>query len=410
MKSIKLASKPEILKGKIELPSSKSISNRVLLIKAMCEEAFKIQNLSEAGDTQLMKQILEENGSTINSGNTGTIMRFLTAYYAVLEGKRDLIGSERMKERPIKSLVDTLIELGAEIEYLGKEGYPPIRIIGKKIKGGHCEIDATVSSQFVSALLMVSPTFEEGIELVLKGEAVSYPYIIMTIRILEHYGIRVRKWKNKITIKPQKFKPKPIKVEPDWTTASYIYALASLYHKVDIELPGLLKNSIQGDSILRELMRGFGVKTVFKKGSAFLTRIPMKKKKMIFDFKDNPDLVPTFAILCSIHKIPFHFTGLQALKIKESNRIEALANELTNIGIMVNFTDMEMSADSFDNLSFESKRIKAYGDHRMAMSFALAANKIENLIIEDPDVVEKSYPSFWADLESLGVVFRYLSN
>jgi len=408
MKSIKFAAKPEILRGRIDLPSSKSISNRVLLIKALCGEPFRILNLSESGDTRLMRELLEENGKMINTGNTGTVMRFLTAYYAITEGQRDLIGSERMKERPIKHLVDTLIALGADIEYLGKEGYPPIRINGKKLKGGRCEIDATVSSQFVSALLMVAPFFEEGLELIMKGEPVSYPYIIMTIRLLEDYGIRVRKWKNKITIRPQRFKPKQIKIEPDWSSASYIYALASIFSKVDIELLGLGKRSIQGDSIIPELMKGFGIKTVFKKGSAFLSRIPVRKKKMVFNFKDNPDLVPTFAVLCALHSIPFHFSGLESLKIKESNRIEALAMELEKLGIKVSFSDTEMLSESFGNLTFESKEIKTYNDHRIAMSFAIAACKCEDLIIEDPDAVEKSYPLFWADLESLGVLFRYL--
>ena len=409
MKRIKLASKAEILQGRIELPSSKSISNRLLLIRALCEEAVKIQNLSDAGDTVLMKEALAEPSALVNTGNTGTVMRFLTAYFAVSDGQRDMVGSERMKERPIKSLVDALVSLGAEIEYLGREGYPPIRINGKKLKGGRCEIDATVSSQFVSALLMVAPTFEEGLELVMKGEPVSYPYIAMTISLLEKFGIRVRKWKNKIAIKPQKFKAKSIKVEPDWSAAAYIYAMVSLFPKANVELVGLTKKSLQGDSIVRELMRGFGVKTTFKKGSAFLSRIPMRKKKMAHDFKDNPDLVPTFAVLCSLHKIPFHFKGLQALKIKESNRIEALANELKKIGVLVNFTDEEMIADSFNNLSFEEGEIKAYSDHRIVMSFALAAASIGDMVIDDPEAVEKSYPAFWSDLEKLGVVFRYLS-
>ncbi|NLJ07078.1 MAG: 3-phosphoshikimate 1-carboxyvinyltransferase [Sphingobacteriales bacterium] len=408
MKKIKIESINPKIEGKIILPSSKSISNRALVIRALSGQKFPVKNLSNAGDTQKLISILEnENEKIINTGNTGTIMRFMTAYYAIKEGEWDLIGSERMKERPIKNLVDVLKGFGADIEYLGREGYPPLRIRGKQLKGGKCKVDATVSSQYISALLLIAPKLKNGIEMELMGDPISFPFIKMTLKMLEFYGIKVSVKGKHIYIAPQEYKPANLTVESDWSSASYLYALTAMNDDVEIELPGLHKDSWQGDSIVAKLMKPFGVETVYNKNSISIFRTKRKIKKFEYDFRANPDLAPTFAVICSALKIPFRFEGIHALRIKESDRVAALEEQLQKLNMKVSSTESSLIGEESHQISFFDNVIKSYSDHRIVMSFVPALCLHRELMIEDPDVVEKSYPAFWNDLENLGIMFRY---
>jgi len=408
MKKIKLESLNKSIEGKIILPSSKSLSNRALMIQALSGKKFKIHNLSEAGDTKRMVDILEnQSEKIINTGNTGTIMRFMTAYFAITEGERDLIGSERMKERPIRNLVDALRGFGADIEYLGNEGFPPIRIKGKNLKGGKCKVDATVSSQYISALLMIAPKLENGIEMELVGDPISFPYIKMTLKLLKYFGIPVSVKGKHIYIPKRDFKVKDFTIESDWSAASYMYSLAALNDNVKIELPGLYSKSWQGDSIIADIMKDFGVKTKFKKDSAILTRTRRKIKTFKYNFKSNPDLVPTIATLCAALKVPFEFDGVHALRLKESDRVDALSQQLKKLNVKIEASESIIKSIAFDQITFEDSTINSYSDHRIVMSFAPILCIKEGLMIEDPDVVDKSYPNFWVDLENLGVKCRY---
>ena len=409
MRKICLQSNTGHLEGVLSLPSSKSVSNRVLLIRELSGRYIHIDNLSEAGDTLLMQQLLEFPEKILNTGNTGTVMRFLTAYFAIKEGEWELIGSERMKSRPIRNLVDVLLSLGADITYMGNEGYPPLKIVGQDIQGGECVINAEVSSQFIWALLLIAPMLKNGLEISLQGSAVSFPYVSMTLRIMKYFGVKANVKRNMITVDHQKYKSKRFHVETDWSAASYIFAMVSLSKTSKVEIMGLEKKSLQGDSVVSTLMQKFGVKTRFKKDRILLTKKPFKLKNFEYNFVQNPDLIPTFAVLCTIHKIPFHFRGINALRLKESDRVEALSVELEKLGLKLKTTENEMIGTDFFEAEYDYKTFNTYGDHRIAMSFAIAASTNSNLVIEDPDVVEKSYPGFWSDLESIGLKFGYLA-
>lgn len=408
MRRICIQSNNGHLEGVLELPGSKSISNRVLLIKELSGRYFHIENLSTAGDTLLMQQLLEFPEKILNSGNTGTVMRFLTAYFAIKEGEWDLIGSERMKSRPIKNLVDVLRSIGADINYMGAEGFPPLKIIGKDLDGGKCSINATVSSQFISALLMIAPYLKNGLSLTLQGHAVSFPYVSMTLRLMKYFGVKASVKRNMIRVDNQNYKPKRFQIESDWSSASYIYAMVSLAKSANVEILGLKKKSLQGDSVISDIMQKFGVKTRFKKDRVILNKKAFKLKAFEYNFVQNPDLIPTFAVLCTVHKIPFHFRGINALRLKESDRVETLALELAKLGLNLETTENEMIGKDFFETEYEHKVFNTYGDHRVAMSFAIAASSNSNLVIEDPDVVEKSYPNFWSDLEKIGIKFGYI--
>jgi len=408
MKKIKLESLSEKISGKIILPSSKSISNRALILRALSGENFKINNLSKAGDTIKMLEILNNvDNNIVNTGNTGTIMRFMTAFYAIREGEWDILGSERMKQRPIKNLVETLKTFGADIEYIGQEGFPPLHIKGRPLAGGKCKVDATVSSQYISALLMIAPMLKNGLEMELMGEPISFPYIKMTLKMLEYFGVKVNVKGKHIYIAEQKIIPNELTVEADWSAASYMYALAALNNDVDIELPGLKENSWQGDAIIAELMHPFGVETIYNAKSISIFHSKRKIKNFNYNFKANPDLVPTFATLCAAFKIPFEFDGINALRIKESNRVEALTQQLAKLNMKVDSDECHIYGTPVEQLMFEDHLIRTYSDHRIVMSFAPLLCVKPGLMIEDPDVVDKSYPDFWNDFEALGIKCRY---
>ena len=392
-------------KAVIILPSSKSISNRVLILNALCENPKPINNLSECDDTAVVVKALHENKRTIDIGAAGTAMRFLTAYLAGRPGDRLLTGMERMQNRPVKILVDALRSVGAHIEYLEKEGYPPLHIKGQTLKGGEIELDGSISSQYISALLMMAPVMTNGLRLHLTGSIISMPYINLTIQLMEQFGVIVFKEGHSLTVLPQQYElDNDFTVESDWSAASYWYEIIALSkdRTSSVTLTGLWPDSLQGDSSIVGLFDRLGVKTSFYPLGVTLTKKQRTlNSPLFFDFTSMPDMAQTIAVTCVILHIPFRFTGLQSLKIKETDRLVALQTELQKLGYL-----LEIQND--DTLEWRGERCEAtispviatYKDHRMAMAFAPVSLRLEHGIrIANPQVVTKSYPSFWNDLE-----------
>jgi len=393
------------LVGEITLPASKSISNRLLIIQALSPADFQIENLSDSDDTRELIRALEPGNEIIDVGHAGTSMRFLTAYLSLVKGEHLLTGSERMQNRPIGKLVDTLIQLGADISYTDKVGYPPLHITGKKITGGLARIDSSISSQFVSAMLMVAPVFENGLQLELEKRTISSAYIHLTLGLMKEMGIQYTWEGNTITVPHQAYKPKDIKAEADWSAASYWYEMAALADIVDLKIYGLLENSLQGDAVVSDLFRDFGVSTTIIDGGIQLSKGERTVRKFNYHFIDQPDLAQTFCVLCSLLSIPFRFTGTESLRIKETDRIGALQKELGkfNIHIEASYKGDEITyAGGSASGNIPGIRIDTYQDHRMAMAFAPAAFFLDALQINDPGVVTKSYPGFWNDLKRVG--------
>ncbi len=396
-----LKSPTQKINGSIILEGSKSISNRLLIMQKLCPEGFKIENLSPSDDTKTLQKLLLSDEELLDVGAAGTTMRFLTAYLSITAGSHILTGSERMKKRPIKILVDALINLGADITYLEEDGYPPIRLNGKKIEGRKLAIRADVSSQYISALMMIGPLLENGLILELKGNIGSFPYINMTLKTMEQLGIKNNFNKNTITIFPGKYKSINIKAESDWSAASYYFSVCALSPESRIRIHGLMEMSLQGDSVLPEIYQKLGVTSNFKNDVLELENSGDFVEELHFDFTDCPDLAQTVAVTCAALGVKTQFAGVESLKIKETDRTQALSNELAKFG--VDFYE----EDGFWILNGETTsngpvKINTYEDHRMAMCFAPLAIKHDQIIIEDPMVVKKSYPSFWSDLESLG--------
>ncbi len=399
-------SKPDnILRGRIKLPASKSISNRALIINALSYSPYPVKNLSDSDDTQVMGKVFTSNTNYFDIGHAGTAMRFLTAFLSMIVGEWTLTGSARMKERPIGILVDALNKLGAKIEYLENEGFPPLKIFGSHLKGRIIELDGSVSSQYISALLMIAPSVEGGLTLRLKNKIMSRSYIELTLRLMEQFGIK-HVWKgNEIRITEQTYRSVQYTVEADWSGASYLYQMAALASNVDISLEDLKLDSLQGDCIIARWFEQFGIISEETKTGVRLTKVEKPLPKNIqLNFIENPDVAQTFAVLCVMKNIPFHFTGLETLKIKETNRIEALQNELAKFGAKITEPahgelkwDGTFPLEKISNLS-----IPTYKDHRMAMSFAPACQIYGPVTIEDPMVVTKSYPAYWDDLKKLG--------
>jgi len=432
MKIVTLTKKNTILKGEIDLPASKSISNRALIINHLFEGQLQLQNLSSADDTQLMIKLLATISNTksskfpaaLNCENAGTIMRFLTALLAITPGNWIITGSERMKERPIGILVDTLVELGAEINYLEKERFPPLEINGKRLKGGNISIDGSISSQFISALLLIAPILENGLFLMLTNKISSQPYIEMTLRILKYFGINYTFEGNEIRIQQKDYKAKKLRVEPDWSAAAYWYEMVSLADEADIVLKDLypkypsssltLKSgltedrySLQGDAILPEIYKSFGVKTDFLDHGIRLTKKGKSVSEIKLDFTNYPDLAQSVIVTCAGLRINGTFTGLESLRLKETDRLKALQVELQKLGIKTGIarsSEFEVRSYNRDLIKNQkSKIVHTYGDHRMAMACAPLAMFLEHVQIEDPDVVSKSYPNFWKDLYKVGI-------
>ncbi len=391
------------VKGVISLPASKSISNRLLIIKELSSNPITINNLSESDDTNTLHRLIASDDTALNTGDAGTAMRFLTAFLATRTSEYSLMGSERMHERPIGVLVDALRQLGATIEYSGEEGYPPLKITGNTLHGGQLVLDGSVSSQFITALLLIAPVISGPLSIEFSGKISSRPYISMTLQLLEIFGIE-SSWKNnKIKICPGSFKESSIDVEPDWSAASYWYSMAALAEDADITLTGLTARSIQGDSIVAFVFNLLGVRTEFTASGVRLTKSNEIVDEIGFDFTDCPDLAPAIIVTSAALGIPGLFTGLESLKIKESDRIAALTEELQKVGIeLVKISEgairTRMIADSVSPASTFS----SHNDHRIAMSLAPLGLIHESIEMENPEITSKSYPNFWDDLRSVG--------
>lgn len=391
------------------LPASKSISNRLLLINALAGNTLTLNNLSTANDTQLLIKIFNTHTSSINKPiqeinceDAGTVMRFLTAYFSSQQGQWVLKGSGRMHHRPIAVLVDKLRELGADIQYLINDGFPPLLIKGKTLHGGKITIDASISSQYISALMLIAPYLNNGLEIELEGKIASRPYIEMTAGLMQRCGVTPDFNSNIITIPQAKYTGTTLTVESDWSAASYWCAFSALANGSTITLEGLQQNSLQGDSVGANWMQGFGVNTAYTSAGVQLTSSSPSITHFEQDFSNCPDLAPTFVCLCAAMGIPAQFYGLETLSIKESNRTAALAAELCKLG--VDFFQMgdywQLTPNNRLKEIAEPITFATYNDHRMAMAFAMFAFVLPRITIEDTEVVQKSYPTFWDDFKA----------
>ena len=401
MISKNLQIQPNEINLRINLPASKSISNRALILNALAYSSYDIQNLSDCDDTRVTVKALDSNDTTFDIGAAGTAMRFLTAFLSKTVGEWIITGSERMKKRPIKLLVDALNRLGARVEYIENDGFPPLRIFGSALMGGEINLDGGVSSQYISALMMIGPYMQNGLKIKLEGNIISVPYIQMTMSMMSEFGVNVVFENNVIEIEPQTYKPIQFKVESDWSAASYWYEILAIAGKGQIFLDGLNQNSYQGDSKVAELFEQLGVETEYQAECVLLTSTGNYTTKFEFDFVNQPDLAQTFAVTCCLKGIPFVFGGLQSLKIKETDRIVALINELKKLGfVLIEPADGKLAWFGEKCEKAMEISISTYEDHRMAMAFAPVALKMP-IVIEHPEVVSKSYPSFWNDIEKL---------
>lgn len=400
-------SAPTHITGEVILPASKSISNRALAINMLAGNAKTPVNLSDCDDTRVMLKWLNDRPSTIDIGAAGTAMRFSTALLAVTEGSHIITGSERMKKRPIGILVNALRRLGAQIEYVEDDGFPPLRIVGNNsLEGGIISLPGNVSSQYISAMLMIGPTLKKGLTLQLTGEIISRPYINMTIAIMHSFGANVQfATDNTIVVKPGKYNPNDYTVENDWSAASYWYEIIALANNTDatIYLPNLYKNSLQGDCKGAEVFRKLGVETQYTSNGVTLRKTPISIELLEYDFVEMPDLAQTFVVTCCMLGVHFHFTGLQSLKIKETDRINALKVEMKKLGYVIeDRNDSELLWQGELCKAIDNCSIDTYEDHRMAMAFAPVSMKIGKININDPHVVTKSYPHYWDDLKKVG--------
>lgn len=403
METIHLKHAPSLQEAEITLSSSKSESNRALIIQALAANPIELHNLSDARDTQTMMRLLQSEEATWDVLDAGTTMRFLCAFAAVGKEKRILTGTKRMQQRPIKILADALKNLGAKVKYLNKEGYPPLAIKPLKTqKTTELSIKGDVSSQYISALLMIAPTLPEGLTLELKGKVGSRPYIQMTLDLMAKFGVSSQWIDNRIAVTPQAYQSGSYTIESDWSAASYWYSLASLSQQARVKLMGLRAQSFQGDTAIVRIMNSLGVMSSFEEDGVVLQKIP-DGKELIYDFTDCPDLAQTIAVVCAVKKIPCRMSGLESLRIKETDRIAALKKELRKFNVRMK----EVEPGIWEVRSnFETQKdpveIDTYEDHRMAMAFAPLCTQ-QDLIIQDPAVVNKSYPGFWNDLRSVGI-------
>lgn len=411
MKQYRLTA-PTRLEATISLPASKSISNRALVIHALSGGNNLPSNLSDCDDTEVIVNALRNMPEEIDIKAAGTAMRFMTAYLSVMQGTHVLTGTERMKHRPISILVDALRKLGADIEYVGTEGYPPLRITGQTLNGGLLEIPGNVSSQYISALLMIAPMLKEGMTLHLLGDIISRPYIDLTLWMMGEFGADAEWTSNDtITVKPQPYRSRDYFIESDWSGASYWYEMMALCGDdlSEVKLTGLMDGSKQGDSTARYIFSLLGVKTQFESKQAGIAQTVTLKQsgrcvpRLEYDFRNAPDLAQTFVVTCVAKDIPFHFKGLSTLKIKETDRIAALKTEMRKLGyVLEDRNNCELLWDGERCEPAFGQGIDTYEDHRMALAFAPYAFLYDGLIINNPQVVTKSYPHYWEDLRLAG--------
>ena len=404
---------PRQLNQTIKLPASKSISNRSLIIHALSGGTLLPDNLSDCDDTAVIIRALRDNPYEIDIMAAGTAMRFMTAFLAVKDGDDHLLtGTERMRHRPIGTLVNALRMLGADISYAGEEDFPPLRIKGRTLEGGLLEVPGNISSQYISALLQIGPVLKNGLTLRLKGDIISRPYIDLTLWTMREFGAQAD-WSDydTITVSPQPYKERPYYIENDWSAASYWYEMMALTADNDseIRLEGLMDGSKQGDSSVRYIFSLLGVKTTFatteegKPTTVTLHRSGHHVPRLEYDFTNSPDLAQTFVVCCAMMNVPFHFRGLSTLKIKETDRIEALKTEMRKMGYVLRDVDgSELIWDGEHCETAMENGIDTYEDHRMALAFAPAAFCMDHLLINNPQVVTKSYPHFWEDLQAVG--------
>ena len=392
----------------IQLPSSKSISNRALIINALGNGTHHPENLSDCDDTRVMIRALNDDKETIDIMAAGTAMRFLTAYLSVTPGTRIITGTERMQQRPIQVLVNALRELGADIEYVANDGFPPLRITGRELRKDTISLPGNVSSQYISALLMIAPVLTNGLTIRLTGDIISRPYINLTLQLMNDFGVRAE-WTDdhRLKVEPQAYHSIPFYVESDWSAASYWYQIGALSKEAEVTLPGLFKDSYQGDSQVAGIFRSLGVETIYKDKAVILKKNGKSVERLDYDFINQPDLAQTFVVTCALLNIPFRFSGLQSLKIKETDRMAALITEMRKLGYILHETDGSV-------LSWEGERctteehpaIDTYEDHRMAMAFAPTCLALPEILINNPQVVSKSYPRYWEDLRQAGFIIK----
>lgn len=404
---------PGQLNQTVKLPASKSISNRALIIYALSGGEILPENLSDCDDTEVIIRALRDMPEEINIKAAGTAMRFMTAYLSVLDGHcHTLTGTERMKHRPIGILVDALRRLGADVEYVGNPGFPPLRIKGQSLEGGLLEIPGNVSSQYISALLMIGPVLKKGLTLRLTGDIISRPYIDLTLSVMHQFGSQAE-WTDidTIQVSPTPYRERNYYIENDWSSASYWYEMMALSQGEDdeIRLQGLMDGSRQGDSSVRYIFSLLGVKSSFettelgKPTTVTLKRSGRSVTRLEYDFVNSPDLAQTFVVCCAVMGVPFHFRGLSTLKIKETDRIAALKAEMRKLGYVIHEGDgTELSWDGERCEPDLESGIDTYEDHRMALAFAPAALRVQGLKINNPQVVSKSYPRYWEDMAQSG--------
>ena len=387
----------------IVIPGSKSESNRLLILSSLFKK-LSLENISNSDDTNYLLKALSSKSSTIDIGHAGTAMRFLTSYFSLTTKKEIVLrGSQRMHNRPIKILVDSLREIGASIHYIDKEGYPPLLIKPSKLISKNLITDSSISSQYISSLLLIAPKISGGLKIQLTGRETSKPYIDMTISLLKKLGVEITTTENQISIcELQKIESKKHYIESDWSSASYFYSVVALAKiGYTLKLSKFSFNSLQGDSKVADIYKLFGVKTTYKDDLIILKKVEFNTDKFSFDLTSNPDLAQTICVTCLGLGIKCNLTGLHTLKIKETDRLLALKKELSKFNLKVIITDDSISFDNVDSLK-SNVVIETYDDHRMAMSFACLATKVK-IIIKDPKVVSKSYNSFWSDLERIAI-------
>lgn len=413
MSVIRLSHPTSEINGVITLDGSKSISNRVLIIRALTKERFDIQKLSTCDDTTCLNRLLEHGSQeeVYDVGHAGTTFRFLTAYLSFQEGTQILTGSSRMLERPIGPLVEALRDLGCKIEYLQKDGYPPLKIgtVKEQDIKNRVTIDAGISSQYITALILMAPTLPNGLSIQLEGEMVSESYLQLTLGVVKEFGIDAKYSDNMITITPQEYTPREYTVEADWSASSYHYSLVALAKKANLRLVGLFENSLQGDGAMPQIASNLGVTSEWNKNSWSLSKKEIGER-FKYDFINQPDVAQTIGVMCVVKKIENDFSGLKTLRIKETDRIHAMNAELSKIHSSFELSFVDASKDEHFQVKPDYRfsnipRFETYKDHRMAMAFAPLA-LLHPIEINKPEVVSKSYPEFWTHLESLGFVIE----